>query len=592
MKDFIKTFVAVLLALACVGFFCFLVIAGLAATKQPAKVKKQSMLVLDLSNPISDKPAASDFEGLAPLLSGKGPQKVIPLRKLLYAIDQAASDEKIKGLYLTGNVNRINGYSGWGTLSEVRRALEAFAASGKPIYAYNMYWDEASYFLSSVATNLSLNPFGVVELNGFSAEVPYFKGALEKLGVQVQVTRVGKYKSAVEPYILDEMSEANREQMSKFLGDLFDVFVEDISKSRNVPVEDLLALANTEGMARGEQAVAKGLVDRAVYYDEILKELKELTETKEDKKTFKQIAVNKYLQAIDVEKNKAKDMIAVIYAEGNIVDGKSNNQVGGVTVSAFLRKARLDDKVKAVVLRVNSPGGSASASEEIQRETLLLKEAGKPVVVSMGSVAASGGYWISAYADEILAEANTITGSIGVFGMFMNVEQLRDKLGVNVETVKTAEMADQSTIMRAKTDAELQVFQNFVDHIYDEFLEKVAEGRNLELEKVAEIAQGRVWSGKEALKLGLVDRLGGVVDAIDSAAERAALDKYKVVQYQRKKEFVETILEDMGMAPENTGMRSPIRAELKKIQKLLLTVDCMNDPNGVYARMPYDVVAK
>jgi protease-4 len=590
VKQFFKMFAASLLAMGVLVFFGFMMLMALAAIGQKKTVvEANSLLVLDLSVPISDKPMSEDFNAVVEKAMGDGGEKAIPLIQVLRAIDWASSDERIAGILIKGNVNGANGNSGFATLNDVRQKLLAFKDSGKPIYAYNLGYGEGSYYLASVADHLYTHPFGSLELNGFAASMLYFKGAFEKYGIDVQVTRVGKYKSAVEPFMLNEMSEANREQIGMFLGDLFDVLLSSIAESRGKTVEELVAFANERGLASGPEAVEFGFCDKALYYDELVAELKTVTQAKEKDEDFKAIGMEAYYRVAKKEKgiNKSKNKIAVIYAQGEIVDGKNEKEVGGATVAALLRKAREDEDVKAVVLRVNSPGGSALASEEIQRETRLIK-GNKPFVVSMGSVAASGGYWISAYADEIFAQPNTITGSIGVFGMFPSIGRLMEDHGISPQVVRTAEMADLGSMYRTKTDKELAVIQGFIDQIYEEFLDKVAEGRAMDRSAVAEIAQGRVWSGKTAKDIGLVDSFGGLEGAIASAAQRAELgDDYKTIQYQKEKELVEALLEEMGMAPN--AQHSSMSKMSALVKEGLEMMNLWNDPRGVYARLPYQL---
>jgi protease-4 len=352
-------------------------------------------------------------------------------------------------------------------------------------------------------------------------------------------------------------------------------------------LKKLNVLMSDQGYFMAETGVREGLLDKSVYFDDVLSELRELTGSKPGEELKNVISIAAYQKAMKPERHESKNQIAIIYAEGEIVEGSDENEVGGDTLASLLRKARNDENVRAVVLRVNSPGGSAAASEVIQRETRLLKQQ-KPLVVSMGTVAASGGYWISAYADEIIAWPNTITGSIGVWGMLPNIQKLLNDFGINVDVVRTAEKADMTSIFRSKTEEELAVIQRVVDFIYDEFLTKVCEGRKLDRGVVEEIAQGRVWSGEDALRLGLVDRLGGLYDAVDAAARRAGLgDDYSLVQYQKKRGFAEEILKALGITPQ-----SSLGESFRGLEDLKKQIALLNDPNGVYARLPYDLVPR
>ncbi|RTZ74351.1 MAG: signal peptide peptidase SppA [Gammaproteobacteria bacterium] len=370
------------------------------------------------------------------------------------------------------------------------------------------------------------------------------------------------------------------------LGDLFTESLTAITKSRKVKPDDLMALSRDRGALTAPEALEAGYVTAVGYYDEVLEQLRELTGTKKGKPIERQLSVGDYFAATE-KKTSGKGKVVVIYAEGMILSGDDEDEVGGDYLARLLRKAREDDKVKAVVLRVNSPGGSASASDVIQRETRLLKQE-KPFVVSMGTVAASGGYWISTYADELWAEPNTITGSIGVFGLFLSIQELMNEHGLNVDVVRTSPFADIYSIFRPKTEKELSLVQRIVDRIYEQFLDKVAEGRKLDRQRVHEIAQGRVWSGKEALKLGLVDRLGGLKQAIESAAKRAELgETYTIEEYQRAEELMEVLLKELGMLPEeDDDAQSPdMRLLWQRFQGVLR----YTDRQGVYARMPFDL---
>jgi protease-4 len=552
------------------------------------QMPKKAVLALDLSIPISDKPSGISFQDLVQGGAlGEEMEGVLPLRTVLDSIESASSDDRIVGIYLTGQVPNAGYHSGWAALKEVRESLARFQESGKPIIAYESAYDEANYYVASLADRLYMNPFGTFEFNGLASQTMFFKNAFDKYGVDVQVTRVGKYKSAVEPYILNGMSEENRQQIEGYLKDIADVYLEAIASSRNVDLKRLHVLMSDQGYFRAETGVTEGLLDKTVYFDDVLAELMELAGTGPGKEFKDLISVSAYQKATTHKRHRSKNRIAIIYAEGEIVEGPNESEVGGDTLARLLRRARNDENVRAVVLRVNSPGGSATASDVIQRETRLLKQQ-KPLVVSMGTVAASGGYWISTYADEIIAWPNTITGSIGVWGMLPSVERLLNDIGVNVDVVRTAEKADMTSIFRRKTEEELAVIQRLVDFIYNEFLNKVCEGRKLDREVLEGIAQGRVWSGLEAYRLGLVDRLGGLYDAVDVAAGRAGLgDDYSLVQYQRKRGFAEEIMNKLGITPP-----SSLGEHFKGLEDLKKQIALLNDPNGIYARLPFDLVPR
>ncbi len=584
MKSFLKTVFASFTGMILVLLLLAVLIGVMLTAKEtPQPIEDKTLLTLNLGVPIVDRQPRQKFASVirGALQDRKSDRQ--SLRAVVTALRKAAKDDRISGLYIKGNVVRDGYASGWAALKEVRKAIEAFKASGKPVITWQEGLDEATLYVVSTADRLVLNPLGLLEFNGFASEVPYFRSAFEKYGIDVQVSRVGKYKSAVEPFLLDHMSEENREQLDTLLNDLFDEVVAAVAKSRNLPVSSLHELAQKEADVEADQALKRGLVTAVGYYDVVREKLEALTGTEAGKAIENQKSVSDYFATLTKD-DKAKDKLAVIYAEGDIISGSDKDQVSGDYIASLLRKARTDDDVKAVVLRVNSPGGSASASDIIQRETILLAKK-KPLVISMGAVAASGGYWISAYGDEIYAEPNTITGSIGVFGLFLNVQKLVNELGVKVEVARTAPAADVFSLFRPKTPQEMAIIQKFIDHIYAEFLDKVAEGRKLDRAAVHEIAQGRVWSGKRALELGLVDKLGGLEDAMASAAKRANLDSYAVEEYQKEGTLLEELMKEMGM--EVQLRQNPlVDTTWKQVQYLL----SLTDAKGIYARMPYDLI--
>jgi protease-4 len=576
-----------------VGFIAAM--AAISGTeKSGPSFERGSYLVFDLSTNISDAPAPIDLS----VFGGK--RDTVQLRTVTRALRSAAKDDRIAGVFMTGDLTPAAFGSGYAALKEVRAALNDFKASGKPVMAYLTYATTKSYYLASTASDLAIDPYGVILIPGLSSEPMFFADAFEKYGINVQVTRVGKYKSAVEPFTRREMSPENREEIQKLLGDIWSGLLADIGPNRNLSPEKLQATVDGEGLIRANVAKENGFVDRVAYRDEIFDLLKAKTGRAGSKEPFKQVTITDYAKVakdvVDAPK-KERDgskptgrggRIAVVYAEGEIVDGEGDaGEIGGTKFSRELRKLRQDENVKAIVLRVNSPGGSASASEVIQREIRLLKKV-KPVIVSMGTYAASGGYWISAYGDRIFAEPTTITGSIGVFGIQFDVKKLANNFGITFDSVKTGKFADALTISRPKTPEELAVLQRMVDWIYGEFVTKVAEGRKLEPARVEEIAQGRVWSGAEALNIGLVDEIGGLDAAIAFAAEKAGLGKnYRLVEYPRQKELLEAIQDflehNVPRYAHSTGLSAKIA---ERIEAELKTLRAFNDPNGIYARMP------
>ena len=585
-----------------------LLLIGVASRDTGPQVKEKSVLVYDLSLNITDaKPSSGTSVILQEALSGED-NKTVTLRSVLDTLEKARRDKRIVGIYLDGSQSSVEGSddTGFATLKEVRTALERFRAAGKPIVAYNMNWGEREYYLSSVANTIMLNPLGALEINGLSAEPLFLAGALEKYGIGVQVIRVGKFKAAVEPFLLTKLSPENRQQTQKLLGDVWGEWRTAVGKSRKLSPQQLQAIADNQGLLLATEARQRGLVDKVAYFDQVLGQLKKLTGEDKENKTFRQISLDDYAEvsgkSLGVERN-SKNQIAVVYAEGEIVDGEGDvKQVGGDRFAKIFRQLRQDKDIKAVVLRVNSPGGSAIASEVIQREVRLTRQV-KPVVVSMGNLAASGGYWIVTDANRIFAEPNTITGSIGVFGLLVNVQKLASNNGITWDGVKTGRYADSETVSRPKSPQELALSQRSVNRIYNLFLSKVAQGRKLPQQKVAEIAQGRVWSGVAAKEIGLVDEIGGLDAAIQYAAKQAKLGSdWELQEYPEARTFEERFLGQLTKevrsvlsSGDTSGqLRSPdpLTAEFHKLRGEIAILQAMNDPLGVYARLPFNLEIK
>jgi protease-4 len=587
MKAFFKSFFATLLALMVAGGLAlagFLgLVAVLGASNKPT-VPSKAVLVFDLGTSLTDGERDPEpGELLNEALNGAaGATQSLP--EIIEALDRAGSDSHITALFLTGNLQA----AGPAQLRELREAIQRFKAK-KPVLAYNMNWSKRDYYLAAGATRVFINPVGMMEVNGLATEPMFFGEAFKRYGIEVQVTRVGKYKSAVEPFILDRMSDSNREQVQKLLDDIWGEWKDTVAKDRKRTPSDLQVIADEKGMLEAEEAKGLGLVDRIAPYDEVLDELKTLAGKQTKDRDFPQITLATYA-GIPGDARSGKVRIAVVVAEGDIVDGEGKpSQIGGERVSRELRKLRMDDRVKAVVLRVNSGGGSAAASELIQREVVLTKKV-KPVVVSMGYVAASGGYWISTYGDRIFAEPTTITGSIGVFGLLPNVKKLANDHGITWDFVQTAKLANPMTLTRPKNDLELNRIQGLVDHIYDQFLTKVADSRKMQKEAVHEIAQGRVWSGQEALKLGLVDELGGLGEAVRHAAKLAkAENDFYVVGPEHEPDMVKELIRNLGQGkPRKLAKSGPVDALADAFRLQLEHLSALNDPQGVYARMPFE----
>lgn len=606
MRDFLKyTFANILGTLITIGILgtvgigslIFLLVSAVSSkdTAGP-KVENESVLVFDLSVAIADtKPASSTAEALSRALSDDESPSTMTLRTVLDAIETARTDDRIVALYLQGTTGTTpNDYA---TLKEVRKALEEFKAAGKKIVAYDLDWTEREYYLGSLADRILMNPLGVMEINGLASEGTFFAGALQRLGVGVQVTRVGKYKSAVEPFLLSQRSPESQQQTQQLLNDLWGNFVAAVVESRGFNQTQLQQLVNNQGIFTATEAQNNGLVDQLTHFDQVVEELKKLSNSKEDDLTFKQITLPNYAKVAETNKQlpavrQSQNQVAVLYAEGEIVSGYgSPTQIGGDRLAKELRDLRLDDSVKAIVMRVNSPGGSATASDVIRREVELTREV-KPVVISMGNVAASGGYWISTYGSRIFAEANTITGSIGVFGVLLNVQQLANRNGITWDVVKTNPLADLDTITRPKNPAELARIQSIVDLIYEEFLTIVSDSRNMSKDRVQAIAQGRVWSGQEAKKIGLVDEIGGLNQAISAAAELAKLgDDWQTKEYPKQRRWEEIFVEKlMGARYEAANTPpDPLTVQLQNLKEDLEILRNFNDPMGAYTRLPLNL---
>ena len=620
MKQFFITFLANLAALMFVLggpmlLFVILIVASISAGSNGQRIttaiERGSILVFDMSVNVTDSPEhASPTGGLSSAFNNDKTQS-IELRSLLKAIRKAGKDDRIKGLFLTGSFEPADFGTGYACLKEVREAILDFKKSGKPIYSYLEAPTAKDYYVASTATEIMMNPYGEMEMPGIAVIKTYYKNGLDKYGIDVQVTRVGKYKSAVEPFLLNKMSDADREETQKLIDDLWGGFKSAVSESRGIDPNALQTLIDTDGYVWPDHAVAAKLVDKTGYFGDMLNELGKLAPSSDYARIplpFKQVSIGDYISASHTprllgERNSDR-VVAILYLEGEIVDGWGEaSNIGGDRFAAELRELRKDDDVKAVVLRVNSPGGSAYASEVIQREIRNLRDAKKPVIVSMGNYAASGGYWISTYSDHIFAEPNTLTGSIGVFGMFYDVQKLfNDTLGVTFDTAKTGKFADFETISRPKTPEELTMAQARVDDLYQKFTTKVSESRNIPLATVQEIAQGRVWPGQEALGLKLVDELGGLEDAITYAANAAQLGtKYRVKEYPEELSFSDALAQLLSNQEQPlsksvlsafTSQRpseektDALTAQFLKLKDQLKSLEDFNDPLGVYARMP------
>jgi protease-4 len=556
------------------------VIIGSASQDKKANISANTVMHISLNYAINERTSKNPLQQLDFL--GFKTSKSLGLNDILASIKKASTDKDIDGIYLD-----LTGLqAGLATAEEIRNALINFKKSGKFILAYSEVYTQGAYYLASVADKVYLNPEGLLEFKGFSSEITFYKGALDKLDIQAQVIKVGTYKSAVEPYILNKMSEPNRLQVNSFLGSMYGNFLGKISESRKIAKDSLFAIANDLKVQSASDAVKYRLADGLRYKDEILDELKSRTHTAKDK-DVKTISIEEYSDNDNT--GSSSNRIAMIYASGEITGGEGNDEtIGSERISRAIRKARTDDKVKAIVLRINSPGGSALASDVIWREIVLTKKI-KPVIVSMGDVAASGGYYIACAADSIFAQPNTITGSIGVFGIIPNMKNFfNNKLGVTFDGVKTGKYSDLGSVTRPLTSAETFIIQTEVNRIYNGFVKKVSDGRKKSRGYVDSIGQGRVWSGSQALQNGLVDKLGDINSAIHSAAKMAKLKDYKVVSYPTQKEPLESLFSETEDQLKDYFTKLQLGDQYMYYGQLKSALSF----TGIQARLPYIISIK
>lgn len=555
-------------------FVFFFAVASIVGAEEQIVVKSNSVLELDLSTPIKDY-APKEDNPIAEALELT--EEKLALDKIINAIENAKTDDKIKGISIkTTFVN-----AGIAQTQAIRKKLKEFKESGKFIYAYNDIYTQKNYYLSSVADSLFLNPVGAIDFRGLSTEILYFKDFEDKYGIKMEVVRHGKYKSAVEPFLENKMSDANREQTTSFLKSIWSEITEDISNSRNISIEELNSIADNSNGRSAEIALKNKLIDASIYEDEYQEKLALGSDEK-----VNTISIEDYINSGKGRiSSTAKDKIAVIYAQGDIIYGEGNEHyIGQGIINKAIKKARKDDNVKAIVLRVNSPGGSALASELIWRELELTKKE-KPLVVSMGNLAASGGYYIACNADKIIAEPTTITGSIGVFGAIPNFSQFADNIGINAEQVSTNNSASYS-VFEPMNQKFYDVTKEGVEQIYTTFVNRVSAGRNMTFEQVNEIAQGRVWTGKEAIEKGLVDQLGGLEDAIKAAAELAEVENYRVRNYPNYKTDLKDALQ---MNPFMKASKEEILKETMGDENYQLynNIHKIKNLEGIQARIPF-----
>ena len=559
MKDFIKytmaTVVGLVLVSIIMGILTFVSMAGMIASEgMSSPIEKKSVLRITLKGSITER---AGEENPLSKLGGETTQQ-IALDQALQALEKAAKNDKIEGIYMEGGL--LSAYPA--EVQELRQALLKFKKSGKWIIAYADTYSRSAYYLCSVADKVYLNPIGMLDWSGLSSNPMFFTGLMKKLGIKMQVFKVGTYKSAVEPYIAEQMSDANREQVSSYQQSIWNNMLKDVAKSRKTTAEALNSLADSLTILSGPEASVKGgLVDKLCYQDEVKKILKNKAKMDEDE-SLRFVSISDVAMSEELN-DKVDDEIAVYYAYGEIKEDITGGfaQESAITskqMTKDLQELREDDDVKAVVLRVNSPGGSAYASEQIWREVQLLSKE-KPVIVSMGALAASGGYYISCGANKIFAEPTTLTGSIGIFGMIPDAtELLTDKLGLSFDVVKTNAHSDFGAMGRPLNESECRLMQAYINQGYELFTGRVAQGRKISQDSVKAVAEGRVWTGEQAMKIGLVDKLGNLNDAIAAAAKAAKIEKYSVGRYPEPAPWFASLLQEKKADYMDSQMRSAL----------------------------------
>lgn len=583
LRNLLAAIIGCLIAFGILFVMFILFTALLGSAGEEVNVKDNTVLELSFEEPIYDYQGGDMEDPFSALFEqGQG------LDKILHAIAVAKTDDRIKGI----SINSGFLLAGLAQTQEIRRALNDFKTSGKFIYSYSDFYAQQDYYLSSVADKVYLNPQGILDFRGLASEVLYFKDLQEKTGLKMEVVRHGKYKSAVEPFLENEMSDNNRTQLKELLTSIWNVMLDDVSESRSLSVAQLNTIADTLGGRTALMAKNVGLLDDLLYVDEYEERIKDaLSVTSSEDINY--VSLDKYIKYAD-KKNKPKgdSAIAVIYAQGEIIYGEGGkSSIGQGVMQKALSKAREDDKVKAVVLRVDSPGGSSLVSDIIWREVALTK-AKKPVVVSFGNVAASGGYYIAAGADKIFAEPTTITGSIGVFGTIPNAHELANDIGINAEQVGTNANSVEYSVFEPMTDTFRMHVKESIEQTYDTFLQRVADGRGMTKEAVNEIAQGRVWSGVDAKANGLVDELGDMQDAIIEAAEMAGLETYGIKKFPKYKSEFERMMEDLSSAKIKLG-EAILKEELgEDTYGRLKDLKSFTEQKGIQARMPYTLKIK
>lgn len=587
MKNFLKYTLATFVGILLYSFISMIIFFGVvgaissASSNKEVELEPNTILYLKLNKSIVDRASDNPFENFNFQSFETEPQ--LGLNKILENLKKAKDDENIKGIFM--ELSYIP--TGIATVDEIRNALLDFKESGKFIYTYAEVMSQPTYYLASVSDKIYMNPVGTMEIKGLRSKSAFFKGTLEKLGVEPLIFRHGKFKSAIEPFMLDKMSEANKEQTLTYVQSIWDYMVSGIAKERGLTTDQINKIADNFAIRNMKDAVENNIIDATKYRDEVIDELVELTEAESAEK-LEVVKLGKYtnVKLNDSKKRDKREKIAVVYASGEIKSGKGDNQtIGSETISKAIRKARRDSSIKAIVLRVNSPGGSGLASDVIWREVILAKQV-KPFIVSMGDLAASGGYYIACPADVIVANPTTLTGSIGVFGLLFNSQELMNKkLGVTFDGVKTNEFADLPDLTRKMSEAEKEIIQTSVNEFYEIFIGHVAEGRDMTTEAVDEVGQGRVWSGINAMDINLIDEFGGLEKAISIAAEKAGLEEYKTVGYPKQLDPMEEIINQLTGNVMVKMMKNELGDNFYFYQK----IKSLQSMQGIQARMSYDV---
>ncbi|MDC0479332.1 signal peptide peptidase SppA [Flavobacteriaceae bacterium] len=577
-KSFLASLMGTFIAMGLVALFFFMGIAAIATSlnfeqSKGTWIKENSVLGLNLNTMVTDRsPNFNPLEGLSDFDSG-----MMGMDEIIGSIKKAKQDDKIKGIKLQSGFIA----SGWAQAREIRNALKEFKTSGKFIYAYGDYMSQKGYYVSSVADSIFMNPMGMMQLKGLSSEVLYYEDFQNQYGVKMEVIRHGKYKSAVEPYLQDHMSEENRTQIQSLLNAVWETLRDEVAQSRGLEPATLDALADDLVVTDAEEALAQGIIDGLVYEDNFEDKIKAAMEVdpKEDLKVVDSDKINIQIQEYD---NEISDRIAIVYAQGPILNTKgSADIIGKEAINKAFQEILESDKIKAVVLRVDSPGGDALTSEIILNASRTLKGK-KPLVVSMGNVAASGGYYISSLADRIFADPMTITGSIGVLAAFPNIRGMTNRIGINAEQVTTHKNAMGYSPFEPLSEGFEKSTISAIEKVYHTFKSRVSEGRSLSMEIVEEIAQGRVWSGKNAVEIGLVDTLGGLQEAIIGAAELAKIDKYNLVDYPKYDDDFESMLLNAFSQAQTKLFQHPIEKYASDFIEL-------SQLEGIQTRIPYSI---